>query len=79
MLRGLVEPVVDIWGSRTLCGRAAAFFKESIIRDIITGRYLKPDVSHWSKSPSEKLDVHGEATDHGGEKHNEGFVIRKDQ
>ena len=49
MLLGLVPPVIGRGRDGPFCEIAAASFNESIIRDIITGRYLKPNVSHLDK------------------------------
>jgi hypothetical protein len=46
MLWKLVTFVVGSMRDQTLCGESAAFLKDIMIRDIMIGRYLRPDVSH---------------------------------
>jgi hypothetical protein len=48
-LRKFVPPVIGFTRRGSSCEEAAAFFNESIIRDIITGRYLKPGVSRLNR------------------------------
>ena len=40
------------------CCESAAFFNESIIREIITGRYLKPEVSQLNRRTRNKNRTH---------------------
>jgi hypothetical protein len=42
---------------------SAAFFNESIIRDIITGRYLSPAIGRLKKIVNQRQDLHEDATD----------------
>jgi hypothetical protein len=50
MLWKLVTFVVGSMRDQTLCGESAAFLKYIMIRDIMIGRYLRPDVSHVNEN-----------------------------
>lgn len=62
-----------------LC-KYAAFLSESIIREIIKGRYLEPVVGYSSNGLRANYDSHKNATSRsGGEQHNEGDWIKGEQ